>query len=257
MEARVDGKVALVTGGSRGIGEAVAAELLASGAGGVTITGRKPENLAAAAGRLGNEDRVLTLVARADDPEAAAGAVTATLERFGRLDILVNNAATNPAPGPLADVDLGALEKTWAVDQLGPLLQARAAWDQALRHHGGAIVNVASVGGMMPAPVLGAYNVAKAALIHLTRQLAFEMAPGVRVNAVAPSVVRTRFSALLWDGVEEQAAAAHPLGRIGEPEDVARAVVFLASDAASWITGVVLPVDGGVTGAAAAPGLGA
>jgi len=238
MEARVDGKVALVTGASRGIGEAIAAELLASGAAGVTITGRKPENLATAAVRLGDEDRVLALVSRAD------------------LDILVNNAATNPAPGPLAEVDLGALQKTWAVDQLGPLLHARAAWEQAMRKHGGCIVNVASVGGMMPAPVLGAYNVAKAALIHLTRQLAHEMAPGVRVNAVAPSVVRTRFSAALWEGIEDEVAAAHPLRRIGEPEDVARAIVFLASDAASWITGVVLPVDGGVSGAAAAPGLG-
>jgi len=256
MEARVDGKVALVTGASRGIGEAIAAELLASGAAGVTITGRKPENLATAAVRLGDEDRVLALVSRADDPEAAAQAVADTLARFGSLDILVNNAATNPAPGPLAEVDLGALQKTWAVDQLGPLLHARAAWEQAMRKHGGCIVNVASVGGMMPAPVLGAYNVAKAALIHLTRQLAHEMAPGVRVNAVAPSVVRTRFSAALWERIEDEVAAAHPLRRIGEPEDVARAIVFLASDAASWITGVVLPVDGGVSGAAAAPGLG-
>ncbi len=148
------------------------------------------------------------------------------------------------------------MSKTWAVNQLGPMLWARAAWNQALRDGGGAMVNVASVGGIRVGPILGAYNISKAAVIHLTYQLAMEMAPRVRVNAVAPSVVRTRLAAALWDGIEEQTARAHPLGRIGEPEDIANAIAFLVSDAASWITGVVLPIDGGVTGAAAVPGLG-
>ena len=119
--------------------------------------------------------------------------------------------------------------------------------------HGGSIVNVASVGGLRPAPVIGAYNISKAALIHMTYQLASELAPMVRVNAVAPGVVKTRLSGSLWQGMEEQAAAGHPLARLGEPADVARAIVFLASDAASWITGVVLPVDGGVLGASSTP----
>jgi NAD(P)-dependent dehydrogenase (short-subunit alcohol dehydrogenase family) len=255
MDVRVDGKVALVTGASRGIGEAVAAELLASGARGVTITSRKEANLAEAASRL-NDERVLALVARADRAEDADSAVTATVERFGSLDILVNNAGTNPAAGNLADVDLGAVNKTWAVNQLGPLLWTRSAWKHSMVERGGSIVNIASVGGLRVGPYLGAYNVSKAALIHLTRQLANEMAPGVRVNAVAPSVVRTRLAAALWEGVEDETAKAHPLRRIGEPEDVARAVTFLASEAASWITGVVLPVDGGTTGAAAVRGLG-
>ncbi len=255
MDIRVDGKVALVTGASRGIGEATAAELLASGAAGVTITSRKGPNIAEAASRL-NDDRVLALPARADSEADADSAVTATVERFGRLDILVNNAGTNPAAGNLADVDLGAVGKTWEVNQLGPLLWARAAWRHWMAANDGAIVNVASVGGMRVGPVIGAYNVSKAALIHMTYHLANEMAPAVRVNAVAPSVVRTRLSAALWQGIEEHTAKAHPLQRIGEPADVARAIVFLASDAASWITGVVLPVDGGVTGAAASPGLG-
>jgi 3-oxoacyl-[acyl-carrier protein] reductase len=255
MDVRVDGKVALVTGASRGIGEATAAELLASGAAGVTITSRREPNITEAAGRL-NDERVLPLAARADSEADAESAVAATIERFGRLDILVNNAGTNPAAGNLADVDLGAVGKTWEVNQLGPLLWARAAWRHWMAANGGAIVNVSSVGGLRVGPVLGAYNVSKAALIHMTLHLANEMAPGVRVNAVAPSVVRTRLSAALWQGIEDETAKAHPLQRIGEPADVAQAIVFLASDAASWITGVVLPVDGGVTGAAAARGLG-
>jgi NAD(P)-dependent dehydrogenase (short-subunit alcohol dehydrogenase family) len=255
MDVRVDGKVALVTGASRGIGEAIAAEMLASGALGVTITSRREENIAAAADRL-DDARVLALAARADSEEQADGAVAKTIERFGRLDILVNNAGTNPAAGHLASVDLGAVSKTWDVNQLGPLLWSRAAWTQAMAEGGGAIVNIASVGGMRVGPFIGAYNISKAAVIHMTHQLANEMAPKVRVNAVAPSVVRTRLAAALWEGVEEHTANAHPLKRIGEPHDIANAVTFLASDAASWITGVVLPVDGGVTGAAAAPGLG-
>lgn len=256
MDIRVDGKVAIVTGASRGIGEAIAAEFLASGATGVTITSRKEPNIVEAAARLDNDDRVMPLVARADSEEDAERGVAETIERFGSVDILVNNAGTNPAAGNLADVDLGAVGKTWEVNQLGPLLWARSAWRQSMAESGGAIVNIASVGGMRVGPIIGAYNISKAAVIHMTYHLANEMAPGVRVNAVAPSVVRTRLAAALWEGIEEHTAMAHPLQRIGEPDDIAKAVLFLASDAASWITGVVLPVDGGVTGAAAAPGLG-
>jgi NAD(P)-dependent dehydrogenase (short-subunit alcohol dehydrogenase family) len=256
MEIGFDGKVALVTGGTRGIGEATARTFLEAGAAGVAITSRKPENLDAAVERLAAGDRLLPLEARADDDAAAHAAVAAVVNRFGAIDILVNNAGTNPATGALSDVDLGAMDKTWAVNQRGPVVWSREAWNQWMKSNGGVIVNVASVGGMRPAPVIGAYNTSKAAVIYLTHQLAMEMAPGVRVNAVAPSVVRTRLAALLWEGIEDQTAAAHPLGRIGEPQDVANAIAFLASDAASWITGVVLPVDGGAIGAAAAAGLG-
>lgn len=255
MEARVDGKVALVTGASRGIGEAVAAELLASGAKGVVVTSRKPENVQAAAERLGDPDRVLAVVAKADEPEHADLAVSRAIDHFGRCDILVNNAGTNPVAGSFWDVDLGGVQKIFAVNQLGPLLYAREAWRQWMGEHGGCIVNVASIAGLYPSPLLGAYNVSKAALIHLTRQLAHEMAPGVRVNAVAPAVVKTYMARALWQSREDEAAAQHPLGRLGEPADVAAAVVFLASDRASWITGVTLPVDGGVSGASPAQAL--
>jgi NAD(P)-dependent dehydrogenase (short-subunit alcohol dehydrogenase family) len=253
MEVRLEGKVAVVTGGSRGIGQATAGLMLASGAEGVVITSRKPDNLEQAKAELldsgADADRLEAIPARADDVEDARRTIAATIERFGSCDILVNNAATNPAPGPLVTVDLGAVDKTWAVNQRGPLLWCQQAVRQWMADHGGAIVNVSSVGGMRPAPILGAYNISKAALAYFTHQLAMELAPVVRVNAVAPGVVKTRLAGSLWEGREEEASKGHPLGRLGEPDDIARAIVFLASDAASWITGVVLPVDGGVIGA--------
>lgn len=252
MKISVEGKVALITGASRGIGYATALGMARSGAEGVVITSRKPETIEAAAGELKeagvDATRVLALANRADDEDSADEAAAATVERFGSLDILVNNAGTNPAAGSLMDVDLGALDKTWDVNMRAPLLWVRAAYHAWMGGHGGSIVNVASVAGLRPSPVMGAYNISKAGLIHLTRQLAHELAPKIRVNAVAPAVVRTRLAGMLLED-EEHTARMHPLGRVGEPEDVARMIVYLASDAASWMTGAVVPVDGGVTGA--------
>jgi NAD(P)-dependent dehydrogenase (short-subunit alcohol dehydrogenase family) len=144
---------------------------------------------------------------------------------------------------------MGAVDKTWEVNLRAPLLWSRAVWHASMQQRGGAIVSIGSVGGLRPSPAIGAYNVSKAAVHHLTRQLALEFAPTVRVNAVAAAIVKTRLSEMLWSWDEAAVAKAHPLQRLGSPEDVARAVVFLLSDAASWITGTVLPVDGGVTGA--------
>ena len=252
MKVSVQGKVALVTGGSRGIGLATALEFARSEADGVVITSRKAENVEAARQEIiasgVDADRVLALAFRADDEDSANEAVARTVDTFGACDILVNNAGTNPAAGNLMEVDLGALDKTWAVNMRAPLLWVRAVHAAWMEAHGGSVVNVASVAGLRPSPFMGAYNISKAGLIHMTRQLAQELAPGIRVNAVAPGVVKTRLAgALLVD--EEATARMHPLGRVGEPEDVARLIVFLGSDASSWMTGTTVPVDGGVVGA--------
>jgi NAD(P)-dependent dehydrogenase (short-subunit alcohol dehydrogenase family) len=252
MDVSVEGKVALVTGGSRGIGQETALELVRSGARGVVITSRKQENVDASRAEMIAEgaagDSVLALAARADDEDSANEAVRATVDAFGACDILVNNAGTNPAFGNLMEVDLGALDKTWSVNMRAPLLWVRAAYQAWMQDHGGAVVNVASVAGLRPSPMMGAYNISKAGLVHMTRQLALELAPDIRVNAVAPAVVRTRLAGLLLQD-EEATAAMHPMHRVGEPGDVTRLIVFLSSDASSWMTGTVVPVDGGVTGA--------
>jgi NAD(P)-dependent dehydrogenase (short-subunit alcohol dehydrogenase family) len=242
MEIRLDGKVALVTGASKGIGKAIASELAASGAK-VLLSSRKQEALEAAAAEM--EGEVEVFAANAGEPEQAAACVQACVDRFGGLDILVNNASTNPYYGPLMGIDVGAAEKTHRVNQLGYVVWSQQAWQAAMKERGGTILNIASVGGLSVEPTLGYYNLTKAAEIHLTRHLAAELSPGVRVNAIAPGIIRTDFSRALWEANEELVAARTPLKRVGEPEDVARAALFLVSDAASWITGHTIVVDGG------------
>ena len=242
MDIRFDGKVALVTGSSRGIGLAIAAELAAAGAR-VMLSSRKADALDAAATAL--EGEVAWTVANAGEPEQAEACVAATLDRFGGLDILVNNAATNPYMGPTIEIDLPRLDKTVAVNWRAPLYWSQLAWQRAMAEHGGVILNVASVGGLSVEPTIGAYNATKAALLHLTRTLAAELAPGVRVNAIAPGLVKTDMARALWEPNEEAMARTMPLRRLGEPQDIGRAAAFLCSDAASWITGATLVVDGG------------
>ncbi len=218
------GRTALVTGASRGIGYAIAETMSRRGAN-VVLTSRSEQAAQAAAAAIGGE-RVLGVCAHATDEVAAAGCVASAVERFGSLDILVNNAGTNPAYGPLLDQDKARVMKTLDVNLWAPVLWSGLAWRVWMRNHGGTIVNTASIGGMLVAAELGAYQVSKAALIHLTRQLAFELAPAVRVNAVAPGVVRTRLAEALWKEDEDATAAGVPLRRIGEPADVASAVAF-------------------------------
>jgi 3-oxoacyl-[acyl-carrier protein] reductase len=240
---RFDGRVALVTGASRGIGLAVAQRLVDEGAK-VVITARKPEGLEAALAELGPAARAVA--GRADDAEHQAAAVAAAVDEFGRLDVLVNNTGINPAFGALVDLDESAARKIMDVNVLAALSWTRVALDAGLgREDGAAVVNMASVAGLAPAPGIAYYGVSKAALIGLTVQLAAELAPRVRVNAIAPSVVKTRFASALFEHDEAGAASGFPLKRLGEPEDIGAAAAFLASQDASWITGQTLVVDGG------------
>jgi NAD(P)-dependent dehydrogenase (short-subunit alcohol dehydrogenase family) len=243
VAADLQGKTAIVTGASRGIGLAIA-EALVEGGASVVLTSRHQEAADTAASSLGSE-RAVGFGAHATDEDAAAACVAFAVERFGSLDVLVNNAGTNPAFGPVVDQDKGRFMKTLDVNLWAPALWSGLAWRAWMREHGGAVINTASVGGLVVGPNLGVYHASKAALIHLTKQLALELAPRVRVNAVAPGVVRTRLAEALWKEHEDAVAAVTPLGRIGEPRDVASAVAFLASDGASWITGETLVMDGG------------
>jgi NAD(P)-dependent dehydrogenase (short-subunit alcohol dehydrogenase family) len=243
MDLRLDGKVALVTGASRGIGRAVAAEFAASGAT-VVISSRKQEALEEAAS--GMEGEVACIAAHAGHPEEIAACVSQTVERFGQLDILVNNAATNPYMGPNIDIDLPRWDKTFEVNLRGLHVWTQEAWRASMKEHGGSVINVASIGGMSIETSIGIYNVTKAAVIHLTRTMARELAPKVRVNAIAPGLVKTDMARALWEANEEGIAKMVPMKRLGEPEDIAHAATFLASDASSWITGDTLVVDGGM-----------
>lgn len=240
-----DAPVALITAASRGIGRATAQAFVNRGYR-VTITARRAEALGQAAAELGDADRVLAVAGNSGDAEHRHAAVAATIERFGRLDALVNNAGINPAVAPLAAIDLDAVRKILNVNLVGSLGWVQEAQAQWFGEHGGAIVNVASTAGLTPQPLIGAYGVSKAALAFMTRQLASELGPAVRVNAVAPAIVRTRFGGPLFEGKEQQVAAAYPLKRIGETEDVASAIVFLASAESAWITGQTLTLDGGL-----------
>lgn len=247
MSTGLAGKTALVTGASRGIGRAIAFALVAEGAN-VVLSSRKQDSLDAVAAEIRSAyagANVLPKAAHVAHGDEAAACVDAAMAEFGSVDVLVNNAGTNPYFGPMVEIDMARAEKTVEINQTSILRWTQLAWQASMAERGGSIVNIASVGGLSTEPGIGYYNVTKAAIIHLTRQFAAELAPRVRVNAIAPGIVRTHLAKALWENHEEFLNNALPLGRIGEPEDIAKAAVFLAGDNASWLTGQTLVVDGG------------
>ncbi|MDC0766637.1 SDR family oxidoreductase [Streptomyces sp. HD] len=239
-DAGLKGRCAVVTGATRGIGHAVARQLAAAGVR-VCVTARDAEEVRRTAAELGG----VGVAGSVADPDHLRAVVDLTLREFGRVDVIVNNAATNQPYGPLMDVDPTAWRDAFTTNVEAPLRLVQCAWRAWMREHGGTVVNVCTEGAAHVGPHVGAYGTSKAALLHLTQQLAGELAPRVRVNSVSPGLVRTEMARFVWEPGEDELAAGMPLGRIGEPEDVARAVVWLASDAAEWVTGADLLVDGG------------
>ncbi|WP_413099355.1 SDR family oxidoreductase [Streptomyces sp. Inha503] len=238
------GRAALITGASRGIGYAIAKAMVARGDK-VCVTGRNEDALKEAVERLG-ADRAIYVAGKAHDQAHQAVAVERTMEAFGRVDHLVNNAGTNPVYSPIADLGLDVLRKVFETNVVSALGFAQRTWKAWQQENGGTIVNIASLAGMSSSPFIAAYGVSKAAMINLTVQLAQEFAPRVRVNAISPAVVKTKFATALYEGREDEAAAAYPLKRLGVPEDIGGAAAFLTSDQSAWITGQTLVVDGGI-----------
>ncbi|MFJ6749172.1 MULTISPECIES: SDR family oxidoreductase [unclassified Streptomyces] len=240
----LSGKAALVTGASRGIGYGIAQALVARGDR-VVITGRNEDALKEAVEKLG-ADRVIGVAGKAHDEAHQAVAVERAMEAFGRVDYLVNNAGTNPVFGPIADLDLNVARKVFETNVVSALGFAQRTWHAWQKDNGGAIVNIASIAGINASPFIGAYGMSKAAMVNLSLQLAHEFAPVVRVNSIAPAVVKTKFAAALYENREEEAAAGYPMARLGVPEDIGGAAAFLLSDASGWVTGQTLVVDGGL-----------
>jgi len=241
MEISLRGKTALVTGASRGIGKAIAKSFVDAGAQ-VMLTSRKEDALRAAANEMDGETEIFA--ANAGDIEQGQACVDATMKRFGKIDILVNNAATNPYYGETLGVDSSRFDKTFQVNLKGPLFWSQAVWDASMQKNPGVILNIASVGGLRAEHGLGVYNLTKAAVIHLTSQLACELGK-TRVVGIAPGLVKTLFASVLIENVGDKLAAALPTKRLGEPQDIANLALFLCSDLASWITGETYVIDGG------------
>ncbi|TFV53256.1 SDR family oxidoreductase [Geodermatophilus sp. DF01-2] len=240
----LEGRTALVTGASRGIGLAIAQSLVERGAR-VVVTARKPEALTEAVAALGGPEVAVGVAGNAADAGHRAEAVRTAVETFGSLDMLVGNVGINPVYGPLVELPLDGFRKILDTNVVSTLGLVQEAWRAWMAEHGGSVLVVASVAALKASPMIGGYGVSKAALVNLVTQLAVELGPTVRVNAVAPAVVKTRFAGALYEGREAEAAAQYPVGRLGEPADVGEAAAYLLGDTAGWVTGQTLVLDGG------------
>ena len=248
LDVDLKGKRAIVTGASRGIGQAAAAALVTAGAR-VALVSRRAEGLAEAARAIDPQGtNTMTVVANMNREEDVEAIVPAVVQAWGGVDILVNNAATNPVFGPMTELETGAWDKILDTNVRGPFLLSRAA-ARAMKENGeGSIVNVASVAALEPAPNLGAYSISKAAILSMTKVFAAELgSSGIRVNCVAPGLVETKFAEVLINTPEiHEAIVSHtPLGRHGQPDEIAAAILFLAAPTSSFMTGQVMVVDGG------------
>jgi NAD(P)-dependent dehydrogenase (short-subunit alcohol dehydrogenase family) len=241
MEISLEGKIALVTGASRGIGKAIAKSYVEAGAK-VMLMSRKEDALRAAADEIGGDTAIFA--GNAGDIETAQACVAATIKKFDKIDIFVNNAAANPYAGPTLGIDPARYDKTFQVNLRGPLFWCQAVWEAWMIDHPGVIINIASVGGLRAERHLGVYNLTKAALIHLTKQLAGELGL-TRVVGIAPGLVQTDFAQMLVDNFGDALAKRLPTKRLGVPQDIANLATFLASDLASWMTGETYLIDGG------------
>lgn len=246
MTAQEKTPVAIVTGGSRGIGRQVAEQLLERGWN-VCITGRKQDSLDEAVAQIGTGGRLIAMAGRAQDAAHQKEVVDLLMGRFGRIDGLVNNAATSPFLGDLVDAGADQIERGFATNFIAPWSWIKHVYDAWMRENGGSIVNIASIGGTYPVPRVGVYNVTKAAVIHMTRQMGLEMAPKVRINAVAPATIKTDFAKAKYEGREQEVADQYPMKRLGTPQEVAEAVVMLLEGKLGWMTGQTLILDGGAS----------
>ena len=249
MEITLTNKVAVVTGGSRGIGEAIAEQFALSGAH-VVLVSRRAERLEAAALRINDligAERVTWVATNVAHSDGISEVIAHCRSHFGYVHILVNGAAANPYFGPVVEIEHPALKKILEVNIESLQMWIAEFWSNFWSASSGtaSCINIASIGGMIVENGIGMYNVSKAGVIHLTRQLANELAPRVRVNSISPGLVRTEFARALWESWGDQIAQRLPLGRIGEPKDISGAALFLASEMSSWITGTNIVVDGG------------
>jgi NAD(P)-dependent dehydrogenase (short-subunit alcohol dehydrogenase family) len=253
VQIGLDGKVAVITGGSRGIGEAIARTFVAHGAR-VVIASRKLDGVAAVAESIARDhgpDRAVARAAHTGKEDECVRLIGDTIAAFGKVDVLVNNAGTSPYFGPMINADNGAWDKTFDVNLKGYFWCAReVARHLAARSGRGSIINMASIAGLVASPMQGVYSMTKAAVISMTKTLALELGPSkIRVNAIAPGFVDTRLASAILknDDLVKTLVGRTPLGRYGEPDEIAAGALFLASDAASFLTGHTLVIDGGLT----------